>query len=150
MTGKEHARLLGLLFGIYVAFQVVMMIFSIVVAFAMGGVMFSEFAKMPRRANEPNPEAFMSMFFVIMIVAFVVGFLFLIPKALAAYGLRAEKSWAKVMAIVACCLAVLNIPFGTALGIYGFWFIFGEEGKRYFGGSAQSATMPPPPPNNWQ
>jgi len=150
MSGREHARLLGLLFLIYVAFQLVMSVFAGVIVFVMMGTMASEFAKMPHRANEPDPAVFMTMMPVFMIIGFVIGFLFLIPKVVAGYGLRNEKRWAKVWAIVACCLAVLNIPFGTALGIYGFWFIFGDEGKKYFGGSEAPGNMPPPPPNNWQ
>ena len=150
MTGREHARLLGLFLWIYIGFQLVMSAFSGVMVFVMFGAMSAEFAKMPRRAGEPDPAVIFSMMPIFVIIGFAIGFLFLIPKAVAAYGLRNEKSWAKVWAIVACCLAVLSIPFGTALGIYGFWFIFGEEGKKYFGGSTHAGHMPPPPPNNWQ
>lgn len=74
----------------------------------------------------------------------------MIPKVIAGYGLRNDRSWAKIWAIVACCLAVLSIPFGTALGVYGFWFIFGDAGKNYFDNPNGFSQMPPPPPNSWQ
>jgi hypothetical protein len=150
MTAREHAKLLGLLFWIYVGLQALMSVFAAFMVSAIFGTMASEFAKMPHRPNEPNPEAFFGMITTIMICAFVIGFLFLIPKTIAAYGLRNEKSWAKIWAIIACCLAVLSFPLGTALGVYGFWFIFGDEGKRYFGGSSEPSPMSAPPPNNWQ
>lgn len=150
MTEREHAKLLGLFLWIYVGIQLVMTAFSGVIVFFMFGTMFSEFSRMPRRANEPDPQAFFGMIITIIIISFALGLLFLIPKAIAAYGLRNERRWAKPWAIVACCLAVLAVPLGTALGVYGFWFIFGEEGKRYFGSSTESSPMSPPPPNNWQ
>jgi len=150
MTEREHAKLLGLFLWIYVGIQLVMTAFSGIIVFFMFGTMFSEFSRMPRRANEPDPQAFLGMIITIMIISFAIGLLFLIPKAIAAYGLRNERRWAKTWAIVACCLAVLAVPLGTALGVYGFWFIFGEEGKRYFGSSTESSPLLPPPPNNWQ
>ncbi len=149
MTSKEHAKLLGLLFWIYVGFQVIVSIFAGLMATAMTSVMIPELAKMPRRAGEPNPEVFLSWIPVIIIFAMILGFIMMIPKVVAGYGLRNGKSWAKIWAIIACCLAVLNIPFGLAIGIYGFWFIFGDAGKEYFGSSDLSNQIPPPP-NNWK
>ena len=150
MTSREHARLLGLFLWIFVGFQVLMSVISGVIVFVMFGAMSSEFSKMPHRPGEPDPAMIFSMMPIFMIIGFAIGFLFLIPKAVAAYGLRNDKSWAKVWAIVACCLAILSIPIGTALGVYGLWFIFGEQGKNYFSSSNESGDMPPPPPNNWQ
>lgn len=150
MTAREHARLLGLFFWIYVGYQIVMTAFSGIMMFVMSGVMMSEFSKMPRRANEPSPEGFLGMMFGIMIFAVIIVIIFMIPKVIAGYGLRNDRSWAKIWAIVACCLAVLSIPFGTALGVYGFWFIFGDAGKNYFDNPNGFSQMPPPPPNSWQ
>jgi len=150
MTGREHARLLGLLLWIYIGFQLVMSVISGVIVFVMFGAMSAEFAKMPHHPGEPDPSVIFSMMPIFMIIGFAIAFLFLIPKAIAAYGLRNEKSWAKIWAIVACCLAVLSFPLGTGLGIYGFWFIFGDEGKKYFDGATTAGYRPPPPPNNWQ
>ncbi len=150
MTSKEHAKLLGLLFWIYAGLQIVLTGFGLIVGFAMSGAIISEMSKMPHRPGEPNPEVFLSMIPMIMIFAFLIAIVMMIPKVVAGFGLRNEKSWAKIWAIIACCLAVLSFPFGTALGIYGFWFIFGDAGKGYFDQSQHSSGMPQPPPNNWQ
>jgi hypothetical protein len=148
MTGRDHARLLGLFMLIYAGFQVVMLIFTGVIMTVMFGTLIPEMSRMPRRANEPNPEAIFGMVTVIMIAVLFISVLFLIPHVIAGLGLRKEKPSARIWAIIACVLACLNLPIGTALGVYGLWFIFGEEGKKYFG--SPTGYNQPPPPNNWQ
>lgn len=150
MTGKDHAKLLGLFFWIYDGIQIIGLIIGMLVMIGMSGFMFSQFSRMPHNGNEPPPEFILGFMGVIIIIAIVVNILFLIPAIIAGYGLRNEKSWAKTWVIVACCLAVLNIPLGTALGVYGLWFVFGEEGKAYFDNPFAKAETPPPPPNNWR
>ncbi|HEY0427001.1 MAG TPA: hypothetical protein VGC76_04265 [Pyrinomonadaceae bacterium] len=150
MQPREHARLLGLFFFIYAGLQFFIIAFiGLIYVGVLGGVMAS-ISNMPRRANEPNPEAIFGLVIFIVVIALAFGTLFLIPKIIAGIGLRKEKSWAKVWAIVACCLAVLNIPIGTALAVYGFWFIFGDMGKAYFDNYQLPYNSPPPPPHNWQ
>jgi hypothetical protein len=89
-------------------------------------------------------------------MAFILGLtvLYSIPKAVAGYGLRKGKSWARIWAIVACIMACMSFPLGTAVGVYGLVFIFGDAGKAYFNspqfGRFPNANVPPPPPNSWQ
>jgi hypothetical protein len=63
-----------------------------------------------------------------------------------------ERPNARVWGIIGSIVAMLNMPLGTAAGIYGVWFLFGEDGKRfYLGGAQQQQQMfNPPPPNNWR
>ena len=159
MQPREHARLLGLLFLIFAGFQFCIIAFVGLVYVGVFGTFMSQFAQMPRRSGEPNPEAIFGVAMVVLICALGIGCLFLIPKIIAGIGLRREKSWAKVWAIIGCCLAVMNIPIGTALAVYGFWFIFGDMGKAYFdgyqipyGNNQDPYNQPPAPPNphNWQ
>jgi hypothetical protein len=42
---------------------------------------------------------------------------------IAAYGLLQRRPWGRVVAIIAAILALLKIPFGTALGIYTLWVL---------------------------
>ena len=95
---------------------------------------------------------------ILMVVfVFVLAFtiLFSIPKVVAGYGLRNEKPWARIWAIIASVMACMSFPFGTAIGVFGLVFLFGEEGKRYFespdyGRLPLMAGINPPPPNSWQ
>jgi hypothetical protein len=47
------------------------------------------------------------------------------------------KPWARVLAIILSALHLLNIPFGTALGIYGLWVLLSNEGERCFAAGHQ-------------
>lgn len=147
MTAREHARLLGLLMWIFAAFQVVMVaVFGLVYVLFFGTFFASQMSRMPHSGNEPPPEFFVGFMVIAIVVAVIFTIAFAIPKVVAGYGLRNDKGWAKIWAIIACCIAVLSFPFGTALGVYGFVFIFGEKGKLYFDGVQPAASFPPPPP----
>lgn len=155
MTGKEHAKLLGLLLWLLTGLQVLIIGFLGLIYFFVFGVAFaSASAADPHRADGPPPELIFGIIVVVMIVLGVMTALFSIPKVVAGYGLRKGKSWAKTWAIIACVMACMTGVLGIAVGVYGLVFIFGEQGKAYFSGPEfarfPSANMPPPPPNSWQ
>src|SRR5690242_16382113 len=129
MTGKEHARLLGLLFWILTGVQLGLVVLLGVFYLVLLGTILPG---LPKRPGEPGPEFIIPIVVIVMAFVFMMTLAFSIPKLVAAYGLRNEKSWARVWAIVACCMSVMSVPFGTAVGVYGLIFIFGDEGKRYF------------------
>ena len=54
-------------------------------------------------------------------------FFFALPGFICGYGLLTKKSWSRIFGIVLSCLSLLNIPFGTAIGIYGLWILFKDE-----------------------
>ena len=154
MTGREQARLLGLFFWIFTGFQLFVVALFCIVYVAIFGMVFTQ---IPHKPNEPGPEILLPILIVIMAIVFGSLFLFSVPKLIAGYGLRREKSWARVWAIVACCMAVMSIPFGTALGVWGLIFLFGDEGKRYFESpeygrldAYSTGGINPPAPNSWQ
>lgn len=149
MTGKEHAKTLGILFWVYEGLQIFGLVIAFVVLLGMSGFMFYGISQSPQRAGEPPPEVFLGIMGVITVVVITLNVLFLIPGVVAAYGLKKEKPWAKTWIIIGCCLAMLNIPFGTGLAIYGLWFVLGEQGKAYFD-DPNGGMYSPPPPNTWR
>jgi hypothetical protein len=47
-------------------------------------------------------------------------------------------SWARIAGIVLAIIHLINIPVGTALGIYALWVLFNKDTERLFdGGAAQ-------------
>ncbi len=65
----------------------------------------------------------------------VIGVIVLL-KALVSFasgwGLLQRESWARPMALVAAFVALLSLPFGTALGIYTLWVLLPfESGREY-------------------
>jgi hypothetical protein len=55
-----------------------------------------------------------------------------LPGIIAGIGLLSFKPWARILTIVVSILDLLNIPFGTALGVYGLWVLFNDDGARLF------------------
>jgi hypothetical protein len=55
-----------------------------------------------------------------------------IPGIIAGLGLLKFRPWARILTIILSALDLLNVPFGTALGVYGFWVLLSAEGTRLF------------------
>lgn len=55
--------------------------------------------------------------------------------AISGVGLLTLRPWARILSIVSCALALIHIPFGTILGIYGLWVLFNKETQTLFSGA---------------
>jgi glucan phosphoethanolaminetransferase (alkaline phosphatase superfamily) len=145
MTARDHNKLLGIFFLIHGGIQLFCGIFVALIYGGMG-TMFLATGRQEERV----------MGGIFLVLAVVVGLL------IGAFGgfyiftglkLRKEQSVARIMAIVASCLCLLGFPLGTALGVYGLWFLFGDLGKSlYLGHQNPMPYQSPqaPPPNSWQ
>jgi hypothetical protein len=81
-------------------------------------------------ADVPPPTAqFLHMLFVVLSV---VLFVKAVVGLTAGVGLLQRLPWARVLAIVLGILVLLNIPFGTALGIYTLWTLISPESHREY------------------
>lgn len=59
----------------------------------------------------------------------------------AGWGLLVRAPWARILAIVLGCLGLMDLPFGTALGIYTLWVLLpAESGREYTEVPASTAT----------
>jgi hypothetical protein len=89
---------------------------------------------------------------VIFICAIFLAVVLLIPSLIAGLKMRKGKMSGRTWGIIAAIIALLNIPLGTALGIYALWFLFSAEGKNFYlsGGNPNMVSSPPPPPQGWQ
>jgi hypothetical protein len=57
----------------------------------------------------------------------------------AGWGLLGKQPWARMLAIIIGCISLLDMPFGTALGVYTFWVLLpaqSEEEYRRMSGAA--------------
>ncbi len=154
MTGREQARLLGLFFWIFTGIQIgFIVLFGLIYFVFMGAILTS----IPHKPNQPGPEIILPILLVVMVIIGAMVALFSIPKVVAGYGLRKEKNWGRIWAIIACIMACMSFPLGTAMGVWGLIFLFGDEGKRYFESpdygrlpSMAGQSITPPPPNSWK
>ena len=51
---------------------------------------------------------------------------------IAGLGLLKFRPWARILAIVLSVVGLINVPFGTVLGIYGLWVLLSRETERFF------------------
>ncbi len=143
MTAKEHNKLLSIFFFIVGGLQVFV---GIIMFFVYGGIGTAMLAN-ARREEEQAVGG------ILMGVGLVVGLFVLVFAAfslLTGWKLFKEKSAGRIMGIIASCLCLLSFPLGTALGIYGLWFLLGEQGKHFYEGGGNMPNSYPPPPNHWQ
>ena len=64
------------------------------------------------------------------LAAFLV--LFALPSLITGYGLLQYKPWARIVGIILSAISLINIPIGTAMGIYGLWVLLNKETERLF------------------
>ena len=151
MNSKDKARLLGLFLWLFTIFNVVIIAAVGIIYTALFGVIFSS---APHKASDPPPELIVGLIAGVFVFLLAFTVLFSIPKIVAGIGLRKEKPWARTWAIVASIMCCLSFPFGTAIGVFGLVFVFGDDGKRYFAeqqyGQIGGMPLNPPAPNSWQ
>lgn len=155
MTPEQHNKYLSWAHLGYAGFSVFFMLL-------MMGFMFA----MIRSDPNPPPAGFM----VFMMLFFTVIFsIMIIPSIIAGFALRKRKRWAKVASIIAGVMAAMQAPFGTAVCVYTFWFLFSEPGKTLYDNpprmlpEARQASwpvnktaakeeqyVPPPAPPDWR
>jgi hypothetical protein len=51
---------------------------------------------------------------------------------IAGWGLLDRQPWARMMAIILGCLNLIEMPFGTALGIYTLWVLLPAESEQEY------------------
>jgi hypothetical protein len=50
----------------------------------------------------------------------------------AGWGLLRRESWARLLAMIVGCIALIKVPFGTALGIYTLWVLISHNGEQEY------------------
>ena len=64
----------------------------------------------------------------------IAGILVLLsaPGIIGGMGLLKRQSWARILVLVLGVINLINIPFGTALGIYTIWALTHRETEELF------------------
>jgi hypothetical protein len=74
----------------------------------------------------------------IPILGSIGAFLFILiavlslPGIIAGIGLLQFRPWGRMLGIILSVLHLMNVPFGTALGVYGLWALMSPEGEALF------------------
>jgi hypothetical protein len=128
---QEHVKVLAILnivaggLGILIALGVLLL---------LGGLAGME-------AASPSPDfQGAAILRIVGGVAFFAIALFSLPAVIAGVGMLKFREWARIFGIVVSALHLMNIPLGTALGIYGIWVLSKDETRALF--KEKSIDMP--------
>ncbi|SRR6266404_3720998 len=127
MTAEEHDKTLATLWFIYGAMHGLTLLGLMLLVFVI------KFAA-------PGADLISAFWLAVGALVFVVLLLMagLLPL-LVGYAFRKRRRWAKTLAIPLSIVSLINIPVGTALGIYTIKFFRSEGGIRLYGGRSATA-----------
>ena len=128
MTAEEHNKTLATLYFVYSGIHGLTLIGLLLL------VLVVKFAT-------PAAEVISTSALVIGGVVYVILFLVvgLLPL-IVGYGFRKRARWVKPLGNVVAILSLVNIPIGTALGIYTIKFFRSDAGRAIYGGAGKSAS----------
>lgn len=127
MTAEEHNKTLATLHFIYGAMHgltllgLLLLVLVVKVA-TLGANSISTFWL------AVGAIAFVVLLFGVGLLPFAVG-----------YGLTKRTRWARPLGLALAAVSLINIPVGTALGIYAFKFFRSEGGIKLYGGKVSTA-----------
>ena len=89
-----------------------------------------------------DDEAFRVLGVLIVVLPLVFGVISLFGLV-GGIALFSYQTWARYMILVVAAIGCLNIPFGTAKGIYVIWVLLQDETVRLFSHGPSSTTVEP-------
>lgn len=122
---QNHLQLLGVLWIAYGGLKLL----AALAVLAVGNVVLAT-VHLPVEAR--FVPALVSLVGWGLLIAAVVG-------VMVGWRLLQKALWARILALVLGFLALLNIPFGTALGVYTLWVLLPEESGRDYEQAARPA-----------
>jgi hypothetical protein len=125
MTTEEHNKYLAYAHYGFAAVQLLMGLLMMLFTVMIFGVLVF---------NAPRGEFPAGLVGVILVFAFLLQLLFMLPSVIAGFGLSKRKPWAKAAAVIAGIFSAMSFPLGTALTVYTFWFLFGAGGRELYAG----------------
>jgi hypothetical protein len=124
---QTHVKMLGVLYLAVSGFFLVGALFLILATGSAAGIVGA--------AAEPEDAAIAIPVIGIAGTALAMFLsVFAIPGLVTGYGLLQRKPWARIVGIVLSAISLINIPVGTAIGIYGLWVLLNKETELLFDG----------------
>jgi len=142
MTAKDHNKMLGIFLMIHGGMQTLFMGLLCLIYGGVGvGLLLG--------GHNREDKTVGMVFFIVVIVLAIISALLLLPQIIGGWKILKERPNARVWGIIGSIVACLFAPLGTAAGVYGLWFLFGDQGKRFYVGGPQYQSRPPEP-GAWQ
>jgi len=146
MTAREQNKLAGIFLIVHGALQAAFMLFIFLIYGGVGAALLF--------GGQKQEDQFVGGIFIV-VIAFLAVFslVFVLPQLVGGWKMLKERPNARTWGIIGSIVSCLSFPLGTAAGVFGLVFLFGDAGRQfYLGGSNFGAFNPPPPPqpNSWQ
>jgi hypothetical protein len=121
---QTHVKVLAVL---HIVFGVLGVLIGLGVFAIFGGI-----AGLIHLDHDPDAAIAIPMMGAIGAFVLLCALVLSVPGIIAGVGLLSFQPWARIVTIVLSILHMLNIPFGTALGVYGLWVLLSNEGAQLF------------------
>jgi len=121
----QHVKILGILHIVHGALIALGGVIALVVMGGIAGIV---------GADGQNADSAVAAPILGIIGVFVCALLVIIglPGIIGGWALMQFKPWARILVIVLSVFDLFSVPFGTALGIYGFWVLMNRETEMLF------------------
>jgi hypothetical protein len=121
---EQHVKVVAILNIVCGGLGVLIALLVLLFFGGMAGVVHSD--------PSPDSDVGVAALGVIGVVGFVTIALLSVPAIIGGIGLLKYREWARILLIVMSSLNLINIPFGTALGIYGLWALLNDGTRVLF------------------
>jgi len=128
MTAEEHNQTLATLYFIYGAMHGLTLIGLLLLVFVV-------------KLATPEADLISGVWIAGGTIAFLILFLAVgLMPVIVGFGFRHRRGWVKPLGLALAVVSLINVPIGTALGIYTLKFFRSQGGMRLYGGRASAAN----------
>lgn len=129
MTATDHNKILAIGFA---AFAAIFFLTFLLLTLVSVGVFVALGITFANESGDPNQAGFGILGAIITVIFYgVLGLICVLPPALASWKLLKRKPRARFWGIIASIVVLPILPLGTMLGIYGLWYFFSPEGRKF-------------------
>ncbi len=119
---EAHKRILGILFIISGALEILMLVFISALLSAVFPVIFDH-------ADVDDQWVLVWIVPFISTLATIIILLISIPSIIGGLGMLYQKKWALTLVLILGCFKLFSFPVGTALGVYTIW-VYTDDHRR--------------------
>ncbi len=128
---EKHVTLVGVLHIVYHALGVVW-------AFVIFGLL----GVVGRVSGDPDAAVILGVVGAVVATMLIV---LSVPGIIGGIGLLRNRGWGRIVAMVVGILGLIDVPFGTALGVYTLWVLMHDDAIPLFRDGAKVVVRPLPP-----
>lgn len=121
---ETHIKVLGIL-------NIILGAFGLVVALGLL-LMFGGIVGIVSTTGDPDAEIAVPILGAIGGLIFVIVLVVSVPVIIAGWGILNYREWGRILGIVVAVIELVNVPIGTAIGIYGLWVLLNSQTVELF------------------